>query len=331
MDIEFSLSHETKVYALITRMYRKGNSIFTEVNNKHTFFVTVEPGKLADAPKKLRTRAKEELSVNGISKEDIDMIARLVSGEIMNNIEKLRDLESKNSIRKIFTVDDIWDENGKLDRSKLTPDRLQHLHDYQQVLFANKVTKTKIDINNTLFKGLDSHSQDERYNSYEKYDNLRSEHHSRVLYEAVVFRNLSTNNNDNINGDDLTTQTADSSENYNTKSKDYFLEDSDQYQTKFVYFDKERDEFRAVDYVIKDNRVILPTPSAGTPSIPYEFVNIEHLNLFYKREVKNKVTISALFENFLHIFKHYNKQPVYICVSRAQELYYLILLIYFQL
>jgi hypothetical protein len=317
--IEFSLSHETKECALITRMYRRGNSIFTEVNKKSTFFVTVEPGKLADAPKKLREKAKEELAVDGLSKDDIQIISRHVSGEIMNNIDKLRDLEekwSKNSTtKKIFTVDDIWDEDGKLDRSKLTPDRLQHLHDYQQVLFANKVTKTRIDTNNTLFKGLNSNSQDERYNSYEKFGNLRSESDSRVLYEAFVFRNPNIANSNNGTEDSLTTRTADSSG--DNKNGDLFLEDADQYSTKFVYFDKEHDEFKAVDYVIKDNRIILPTPSAGTPSIPYEFVNIEHLNLFYKREVKGKVTISTLFESFFHVYIHYNKQPIHVCVSRA--------------
>ena len=59
--VEFSLSQETKECALVTRMYRKENSIFAEVNNKHSFFITIEPGKLADVSKKLRTKAKRRI------------------------------------------------------------------------------------------------------------------------------------------------------------------------------------------------------------------------------------------------------------------------------
>ena len=86
--VEFSLSQETKECALITRIYRKENSIFAVVNNKHSFFITIEPGKLAVLSKKLR-QAKEELSIHGIRKEEIEIIARHVSGEIMNNLDML--------------------------------------------------------------------------------------------------------------------------------------------------------------------------------------------------------------------------------------------------
>lgn len=320
--VEFSLSQETKECALVTRMYRKENSIFAEVNNKHSFFITIEPGKLADVSKKLRTKAKEELSIHGIRKEEIEIIARHVSGEIMNNLDMLRDLESKDSQKKRkLSADDIWDEDGKLDLNKLTPQRIKHLHNSNVVLHTNKVTKTKINTSDlvlTNLKNLNNLTDDERYNFYKDIDKLRFKKRSRILYEAIVFRTSDVSENEI--SDDLTTKIADTpptKDQTNNKKGDIFLEDADRYNTKFVYYDEDADEFKTVDYVIKDGKVILPTPTVGTPSVPYEFFDANHLNQFYRREVKDKVSESTLFDDFYKIYRHYNKQPQAIIISRA--------------
>ena len=84
-----------------------------------------------------------------------------------------------------------------------------------------------------------------------------------------------------------------------------------------MYYDSDEDIFKTVDYVVKDGRLILPIPTVGIATVPYQFVNIEHLNEFYKREVKDKVTIESIFDNNLAIFARYNKQPRDILVSRA--------------
>ncbi|MGA9845889.1 MAG: hypothetical protein WBQ25_26610, partial [Nitrososphaeraceae archaeon] len=104
-DIDFTLRQETREAGLVTRMYRNQNSIFVEVsipvspesNDRilRSFFLTVTPGKLHEAPKQLRNKAKEELAVYNASEEDILIIASHVSAEIPNNIDKLRDLEAK--------------------------------------------------------------------------------------------------------------------------------------------------------------------------------------------------------------------------------------------
>ena len=84
-----------------------------------------------------------------------------------------------------------------------------------------------------------------------------------------------------------------------------------------MHYDNDEDIFKTVDYVVKDGRLILPIPTVGIATVPYQFVNIEHLNEFYKREVKDKVTIESMFDNNLAIFARYNKQPRDILVSRA--------------
>jgi hypothetical protein len=68
-DIDFDSREETKEAGLVTRMYRNRNSIFVEVSlplspdpNERilrSFFLTVTPGKLHEAPKQLRNKAKE--------------------------------------------------------------------------------------------------------------------------------------------------------------------------------------------------------------------------------------------------------------------------------
>ena len=47
---------------------------------------SVGPGKLHEASKQMRKKAKEELAIYGVPEEDILIIARHVSAEILNNI-----------------------------------------------------------------------------------------------------------------------------------------------------------------------------------------------------------------------------------------------------
>ena len=65
-----------------------------------SFFLTVTAGKLHEAAKQLRKKAKEELAVYNASEEDTLLIASHVSAEILNNIDRLRDLEAKEKQEK---------------------------------------------------------------------------------------------------------------------------------------------------------------------------------------------------------------------------------------
>src|SRR5918994_30464 len=321
--IEFDLTYETKQDGFVTRIYRQGSLIFAVIQDKYPFFIEVNPGKLSEVAKRFRELVQRELPVlnKDLSKEDLMIIGRNISSEILNNIQKLQDLaykkiriEKSKSKKNVFSVEDIWDKEGKIDEHKLTADILLSLRASPVGLFANKVTKTKLDSNDLLlqdFKTFSESSDEERYKRYLKMDEAQFKNHAHVLYEAIVFRSSEMDKLED--GDKLTTDIADKDVK-NDKSKedatlkDIFLEDADRYNTKFVYFDDEVGEFKTVDYVIKNNKVIFPMPSAGTPAMPYEFYNLDYLNLFYKNEVDNKkTTVESLFKEMLAIVVYYNK------------------------
>jgi hypothetical protein len=332
--IEFDLTFETKRDGFVTRMYRQGSLIFAVIQDKYPFFIEVNPGKLSEVAKKFRESIKHELPVlnKDISEEDLMIVGSNISSEIINNIQKLQDLankevrteQSKKRKKGIFSVEDIWDKKGRIDERKLTADVLLSLRASPVRLFANKVTKTKLDPNDPLlsdFKTFSELSNKERYKKYLEMEEIQFKDRAHVLYEAIVFRSSDI---EKLEDDDkLTTDIADKDVK-NDKSKedatpkDIFLEDADRYNTKFVYFDDKVGEFKTVDYVIKNNKVIFPMPSAGTPAMPYEFYNLDYLNLFYKNEVDNKkTTIESLFEEMLAIVVYYNKVSLEIAIVWA--------------
>ena len=139
-DIDFTLSQETTEAGLVTRMYRNQNSIFVEVslpispesNDRvlRSFFLTVTSGKLHEASKQMRKKASEELALFGASVEDILLITRHVSTEILNNIDKLQDLETRESKngndkkKKVHSGNGNWGKDEKPDFSKLNHNQM---------------------------------------------------------------------------------------------------------------------------------------------------------------------------------------------------------------
>ena len=94
--IEFDLTQETKNAELITRMYRKyPNFLFIEVSSKYTIFIEIQPGKLDKVIDLLRNKVKDELAIFKVSNEDIQIICQDIGGNILNNFNKLDDLQSK--------------------------------------------------------------------------------------------------------------------------------------------------------------------------------------------------------------------------------------------
>ena len=80
-------------------------------------------------------------------------------------------------------------------------------------------------------------------------------------------------------------------------------------------YDPDSDSFKAEDFVIKDYKPIFPVPTSGASSIPYEFFNIEHLNMFYKHKVRDyQTTITSLFEESLGI-PNTSKQPKAVTIA----------------
>ena len=336
-DIDFSLRKDTREVGLVTRMYRNQNCIFIEVSLpispesndriKRSFFLTVTPGKLHEAPKQLRKKAKEELAVYNASEEDILIIASHVSAEIPNNIDKLRDLEGKenknrnDNKKKVHSGKDNWGRDEKPDFSRLNHNQILEMRGTKYISYANKVTKTRIPVNDPLLTkigNLQNLGEDERWQLYEAFEQLQFSQQNKILYEAVIFKS----SNIDVNDDKLTEEIADkqppqagAADDSNTPGV-MFLEDAKRYVTKFVYYDPDSDSFKAEDFVIKDDKPIFPVPTSGASSIPYEFFNIEHLNMFYKHKVRDyQTTITSLFEESLGIFKHFNKQPKAVTIA----------------
>ena len=149
-------------------------------------------------------------------------------------------------------------------------------------------------------------SEDERWQLYEAFEQLQFKQQNKILYEAVIFKS----SNADLNDDKLTEEIADKQTPQARAADDSktpegtFLEDAMRYVTKFVYYDPDSDSFKAEDFVIKDDKPVFPVPTSGASCIPYEFINIEHLNMFYKHKVRdNHTTITGLFEESLGIFK----------------------------
>ena len=336
-DTDFTLRQETREAGLVTRMYRHQNSIFVEVslpvspesNDRiiRSFFLTVTPGKLHEAPKQLRKKAKEELAVYNASEEDILIIASHVSAEIPNNIDKLRDLEAKenknkdNNKKKVHSGKDNWGRDEKPDFNRLNHNQILEMRGTKYVSYANKVTKTRIPADDpilTNLSNLKNLSEDERWQLYEAFEQLQFKQQNKILYEAVIFKS----SNADVNDDKLTEEIADKQTPQGRAADDSktpegtFLEDANRYVTKFVYYHPDSDSFKAEDFVIKDDKPVFPVPTSGASCIPYEFINIEHLNMFYKRKVRdNQTTLTILFEESLGIFKHFNKQPKAVTIA----------------
>ncbi|MGB0028193.1 MAG: hypothetical protein WBP64_15260 [Nitrososphaeraceae archaeon] len=336
--IDFTLRQETREAGLVTRMYRNQNSIFVEVsipvspesNDRilRSFFLTVTPGKLHEAPKQLRNKAKEELAVYNASEEDILIIASHVSAEIPNNIDKLRDLEAKenknkdNNKKKVHSGKDNWGRgDDKPDFSKFNHNQILEMRGTKYVSYANKVTKTRIPADDpilTKIGNLQNLGEDERWQLYEAFEQLQFKQQNKILYEAVIFKS----SNADFNDDRLTEEIADKppppagSADDSKIPGDTFLEDAKRYVTKFVYYDPDSDSFKTEDFVMKDDKPVFPVPTSGASSIPYEFFNIEHLNMFYGHKVRdNQTTITSLFVESLGIFKHFNKQPKAVTIA----------------
>ena len=234
--IEFELTQETKNAELITRMYRKyPNFLFIEVSNKYTIFIEIQPGKLDKVIDLLRNKVKDELAIFKVSNEDIQIICQDIGGNILNNFNKLDDLQSKEQQKqqankkskdkkKFFTLDDVMDNRGRIDGRKINSSVIRMLHRTRGVLHANKVTKPKMksiegkvdDDIITKLNDLKSLPIDEKYELYEQIDKLTLQPQNLVLYEAVVFRAL-RNLNDDVNvtneTDDLTSDVFSKSSN----------------------------------------------------------------------------------------------------------------------
>lgn len=327
--VEFNLSDETKASNLINRMYRQQDSIYVELYNdkKITFFISVKTGDLQNASKHFRKKASEELPQYGFPVEDIRDICRSITSEIINNIDKCRDLEAQpksGKRKKRFSVG----KDG--DFSKLNREQVLALRSTKYSVTSNKVIINKQDENNPLFEKLEhinDLSEVERDAVYQEFDNMRFKQQNQIVYESVVFRSNNNNNNNNNSGsnistDDLTTDIADADldKNKNSVGENIQTNYEDKYISQFVYYDEILDEFKAVDYIIKNNVVIFPANLNGSPTIPYEFFSLDHLNVFYSQHIKDKVTVSTLFEYCLAIYRHFNKQPKHVCVARASAI-----------
>ena len=98
--------------------------------------------------------------------------------------------------------------------------------------------------------------------------------------------------------------------------------DDDVLTSTFVYYDPNEDCFKSKDYVLDRGAIVLPTPASNVASMHYEFYNLEHLNEFYRRELKDKATtIDTLFEEHFDLIEEFNKHPKY-STSSVGELVY---------
>lgn len=341
--ITFNLSEDTRQAGFIQKMHRRLNTVYVTMNydpennpsKTCMAFTDITSGKLDQTTKSLKMKIKEVLLPLDVDRDNISLIISYAVQELTNNLHKLDDLSSAAlEQKKEFKAGSaIWDKDKdkEVDINKLKPSEIRNLRKNKNyAVFANKVTKTKIiDPVYAKLNSPQSLTEDERFQLYEDYDKMQFVQHNMILYEAFVFKAPNCTSSSSTvadetrkDSDDLTEQKSDTSspkggENNNSIPTEIFLEDGDRYTTKFVYFDRESDTFKEADYVIKNTKVVFPEPTNGTPSIPYEFYNIEHLNMFYRNKVKGRVDISNLFAEHLAVFKYFNVQPKAITIAWA--------------
>lgn len=194
--VDFDVSNDGITAGFISRIYRIGQVLYFDVRYDPEkplikIWVNVAADKINNLTKNMRIKTKETLTPIGVDNATIALIVASINGEIAFNLHKLNDLASVSNAKKKEhkSGEDIWSSRRDIrDLNQLNHNdvlRLRHNRNYSS--FANKITKTKIPLDDPMYIQLQNTqnlAEDERFRLYQEFENLRFIQHNRILYEA---------------------------------------------------------------------------------------------------------------------------------------------------